>query len=154
LGGEGLLSLPVSQPSASLPVNEIVWKRVWDDAGNHMKRGVLGGTVQPREQIKEAARPAGGDRLGALRERMQDTARELDLTPAQKEKLQTTCHFQPSMKQNTVGNWQSGCSRFCCRGGSSVSYISTTVLCGFCPRRLKVGASFSAPRRGMPCWRW
>ena len=38
---------------------------------------------------KEAARPAGGDRLGALRERMQDTARELGLTPEQKEKLQT-----------------------------------------------------------------
>ena len=38
---------------------------------------------------KEAARPAGGDRLAALRERMQDTARELNLTPEQKEKLQT-----------------------------------------------------------------
>ena len=37
---------------------------------------------------KEAARPAGGDRLAAVRERMQDTARELDLTPEQKEKLQ------------------------------------------------------------------
>jgi len=38
---------------------------------------------------KEEARPAGGDRLAALRERMQESARELDLTPAQKEKLQT-----------------------------------------------------------------
>ncbi len=38
---------------------------------------------------KEGARPAGGDRLAALRERMQESARELDLTPEQKEKLQT-----------------------------------------------------------------
>jgi Spy/CpxP family protein refolding chaperone len=38
----------------------------------------------------EPARPAaGGDRLAALRERMQDTARELNLTAEQKEKLQT-----------------------------------------------------------------
>ena len=38
---------------------------------------------------KDAATPAAGDRAGALRERMQDAARELNLTPEQKEKLQT-----------------------------------------------------------------
>jgi len=40
-------------------------------------------------ESKEVAQPAGGDRLAALRERMQETARELNLTPEQKEKLQT-----------------------------------------------------------------
>jgi Spy/CpxP family protein refolding chaperone len=35
------------------------------------------------------AAPATGDRAGALRERMQDTARELNLTPEQTAKLQT-----------------------------------------------------------------
>jgi len=40
-------------------------------------------------ETKELARAAGGERLAALRERLQDTARELDLTPEQKEKLQT-----------------------------------------------------------------
>ena len=38
---------------------------------------------------KDAAPPGVGDRAGALRERMQDTARELNLTSEQKEKLQT-----------------------------------------------------------------
>jgi Spy/CpxP family protein refolding chaperone len=39
---------------------------------------------------KPAAAPAAaGERAGALRERMQETARELNLTPEQKEKLQT-----------------------------------------------------------------
>ena len=33
------------------------------------------------------AQPAGGDRAAALRERMQDTAKELNLTDEQKEKL-------------------------------------------------------------------
>jgi periplasmic protein CpxP/Spy len=38
---------------------------------------------------KSPAPPAAGDRLAAVRERMQDAARELNLTPEQKEKLQT-----------------------------------------------------------------
>jgi periplasmic protein CpxP/Spy len=37
----------------------------------------------------EPAPPASGDRAGALRERMQETARELNLTDEQKQKLQT-----------------------------------------------------------------
>ena len=47
-------------------------------------------TLPPAAQSaerSEAARPAGGERLAALRERMQETARELDLTPEQREKL-------------------------------------------------------------------
>jgi Spy/CpxP family protein refolding chaperone len=40
-------------------------------------------------ESKETARPATGDRLAALRERMQESARDLDLSPEQKEKLQT-----------------------------------------------------------------
>ena len=36
----------------------------------------------------QAATPASGDRLGALRERMEETARELNLTDEQKQKLQ------------------------------------------------------------------
>jgi periplasmic protein CpxP/Spy len=38
---------------------------------------------------KDAVPPGAGARAGALRERMQETARELNLTPEQKEKLQT-----------------------------------------------------------------
>jgi len=40
------------------------------------------------------AQPAGGDRAAALRERMQDTAKELNLTDEQKEKLQTIIRGQ------------------------------------------------------------
>ena len=43
---------------------------------------------------KAPAQPAGGDRPGALRERMQETARELNLTDEQKEKLQTIIRGQ------------------------------------------------------------
>ena len=41
-----------------------------------------------------AAQPAGGDRQAALRDRMQETARELNLTDEQKEKLQTIIRGQ------------------------------------------------------------
>jgi periplasmic protein CpxP/Spy len=40
------------------------------------------------------AQPAGGDRVAALRERMQDTAKELNLTDEQKGKLQTIIREQ------------------------------------------------------------
>jgi Spy/CpxP family protein refolding chaperone len=40
-------------------------------------------------ESKDLARAGSRERLAALRERMQDTARELDLTPEQNEKLQT-----------------------------------------------------------------
>ena len=40
------------------------------------------------------AQPASGDRVAALRERMQDTAKELNLTDEQKEKLQTIIRAQ------------------------------------------------------------
>jgi Spy/CpxP family protein refolding chaperone len=42
----------------------------------------------------ELAQPAGGGRLGALRDRMQETAKELNLTDEQKEKLQTVIRGQ------------------------------------------------------------
>ena len=42
----------------------------------------------------EPAQPAGSDRLGAWRERMQETARELNLTDDQKEKLQALIRGQ------------------------------------------------------------
>jgi hypothetical protein len=47
-------------------------------------------TLQPPARaadINSPAPPAPGDRLAALRERMQETARELKLTPDQIEKL-------------------------------------------------------------------
>jgi len=40
------------------------------------------------------AQPVSGDRVAALRERMQDTAKELNLTDEQKEKLQTIIRAQ------------------------------------------------------------
>ena len=40
------------------------------------------------------AQPVSGDRVAALRERMQDTAKELNLTDEQKEKLQTIVRAQ------------------------------------------------------------
>jgi Spy/CpxP family protein refolding chaperone len=43
---------------------------------------------------KTPSQPAGGERLAAMRERMQDTARELNLTDEQKEKLQTIIRAQ------------------------------------------------------------
>lgn len=43
---------------------------------------------------KAAAAPPSGDRLAALRERMQETAKELNLTPEQKEKLQAIIRTQ------------------------------------------------------------
>jgi len=49
-------------------------------------------TLQPlagAADTNEPARPTAGGRFAALRERMQETARELNLTPEQKEKLQT-----------------------------------------------------------------
>ena len=49
-------------------------------------------SLQPPTRAAEAnepAAPAAGDRIAALRERMQETARELNLTDEQKEKLQT-----------------------------------------------------------------
>jgi Spy/CpxP family protein refolding chaperone len=52
--------------------------------------GVL--SLQPLTRAadtNEPAPPAGGDHPGAWRERMQETARELNLTDEQKEKLQT-----------------------------------------------------------------
>ncbi len=48
--------------------------------------------LQPLSRAADAndpAPPAGADRLGALRERMQETAKELNLTDEQKQKLQT-----------------------------------------------------------------
>ncbi len=55
-------------------------------------------SLQPLARAAESTAPArpgaGGDRLAALRERMQDTAKELDLTPEQKEKLQTILRDQ------------------------------------------------------------
>jgi len=42
----------------------------------------------------EPAPPTSGNRLGALRERMQETAKELNLTDEQKEKLQTIIRGQ------------------------------------------------------------
>ena len=49
-------------------------------------------TLQPLTHAADTNQPApptAADRLAALRERMQETARELNLTPEQKEKLQT-----------------------------------------------------------------
>jgi Spy/CpxP family protein refolding chaperone len=49
-------------------------------------------TIQPlarADATNTPAPPAAGSRAGALRERMQDTARELNLTPEQTAKLQT-----------------------------------------------------------------
>jgi Spy/CpxP family protein refolding chaperone len=49
-------------------------------------------TLQPQARAADAgqpAQPASGDRLAALRERMQETARELNLTPEQTAKLQS-----------------------------------------------------------------
>ena len=43
---------------------------------------------------KEPAQPTGGNRPGAWRERMQETAKELNLTDEQKEKLQTVIRGQ------------------------------------------------------------
>ena len=57
--------------------------------------GVL--TLQPLTRAadnKEPAQPAGGNRPGAWRERMQETAKELNLTDEQKEKLQTVIRGQ------------------------------------------------------------
>jgi Spy/CpxP family protein refolding chaperone len=57
--------------------------------------GVL--SLQPlirAADTNEPAPPAAGDRVGALRERMQETARELNLTDEQKEKLQTIIRAQ------------------------------------------------------------
>jgi periplasmic protein CpxP/Spy len=48
-------------------------------------------TLQPPAQAGDAsqsASPAAGDRAAVLRERMQETARELNLTPEQQQKLQ------------------------------------------------------------------
>jgi protein CpxP len=51
------------------------------------------------------AQPAGGNRAAALRERMQDTARELNLTEEQKQQLQTIIRTQAGkvrdLRQNT-----------------------------------------------------
>jgi Spy/CpxP family protein refolding chaperone len=57
--------------------------------------GVL--SLQPlirAADTNEPAPPAAGDRIGVLRERMQETARELNLTDEQKEKLQTIIRAQ------------------------------------------------------------
>lgn len=57
--------------------------------------GVL--SLQPAARAadtKEPAPAAAADRIGALRERMQETARELNLTDEQKEKLQTLIRGQ------------------------------------------------------------
>jgi Spy/CpxP family protein refolding chaperone len=45
-------------------------------------------------ESKAPVQPAGGERLAALRERMQETAKELNLTDEQKEKLQTIIRAQ------------------------------------------------------------
>lgn len=42
----------------------------------------------------EPSKPAGGDRAAAMRERMQDVAKELNLTDEQKEKLQAVIRVQ------------------------------------------------------------
>lgn len=53
----------------------------------------------------EPAKPAGGDRAAAMRERMQDVAKELNLTDEQKEKLQAVIRGQMeklrSLRQDT-----------------------------------------------------
>jgi Spy/CpxP family protein refolding chaperone len=55
--------------------------------------------------IKETTPPPAGDRFAALRERMQETAKELNLTPEQKEKLQAIIRSQTeklrSLRQDT-----------------------------------------------------
>jgi Spy/CpxP family protein refolding chaperone len=54
-------------------------------------------SLQPLAQATDETQPtppAAGDRLGALRERMQETAKELNLTDEQKEKLQAAFREQ------------------------------------------------------------
>ena len=47
--------------------------------------------------------------------------------------LPSTDHFRSSPWQNRVGIWQYGSSGFCCHGGSSLNYTSTTCYADFAP---------------------
>jgi hypothetical protein len=62
-----------------------------------------------------------------------------------------TCQFQPSARQERVGYWQLGCSWFCCRGRSWLSYISTNLTMRVLPQEVECRREFfrAAARYGL-----